>query len=185
MISLNMNAMRIDHESLANMIGRTPRYVKELLNGFLIPSPDVLCNISKQLDIPADHLIWRHQDQEAWVQLLTSKSYRQRDMFDKGVISVKHLEIGVSADQFHHLITKSKTDRIFIVLKGGLNLQRANLYDKESKDIAAIGETHEGIHLRAGQDCVLFPLHKDVEVLEISVSAHAEELENWLTRKQP
>jgi len=185
MIGLNMDALRISRESLANMIGRTHRYVNELLNGFLIPSPDVLCNTSKKLGIPADHLIWRHQDHEAWVQLLTSKGYRQGDTFSKGVISVKHLKIGVSASQFHHRITESTSDKIFIVLKGGLNLQRADLYNKESKDIAATAEPNEAIHLRADHDCVLFPLHKDVEVLEISVSSHAEELENWLRREQP
>lgn len=187
MISCMLDAMGISHESLAKMIEYTPRYINELLDGLLDPSLDVLCKISQHLGFSSDHLIWRANDHEVWVQSLASKKYRRRDKrdkFDSSVISVRYLEIGVSANKFEYPITQKKSDRIFIVLKGGLNLQQADLYKQESKDIAATAELNEAIYLRGGHDCVLFPLRQEAEVLEVSVTDHAKELEDWLTKKE-
>jgi len=184
MISCKLDAMGISHESLAKIIEYTPRYINELLNGFLEPSLDVLCKISQHLGFPSDHLIWRADDHEAWIQSLASKKYRRGDKFDSSVISVRYLEIGVSANKFEYPITQQKSDRIFIVLKGGLNLQQADLYKQESKDIAATAELNEAIYLRGGHDCVLFPLRQKAELLEVSVTDHAKELEDRLTKKK-
>lgn len=180
MITCKVNAMGISRESLAKITGYTARYINELLDGFLDPSLDVLCTISEQLGFPSKHLIWRHEDSEPWVQLLRPKEYREGKQFDRGVISVKYKKLDISTKEFDYPIKQEdKTDRIFIVLKGGINLQRKDLYEKNSKNIAAMAGFNEAIYLRAGNDCMLFPLHREAELLEVSVAEHAETLWDW------
>lgn len=187
MIKHHVNSIGMMEDSLTNLLKRTPRFIDELLNKFLDPNSEVLVTLLNHMGIPNEKIIWRALDDEDWVQVLRKKDYISEVKFSGGVLSAEFKQLNATIPKLSEIeLAKTdqesydettQSDRIYVVLEGGLHVQRTEHSKNDPTKIAASAGPGESLYLKPDVDWIIFPIRKESKFLEITVLPHANELE--------